>query len=282
MKIIYDIPDKFKQVLLGDTYRKNTKYSVTQILKEPRAVILENRHGHKVKPEVEDRLWAFFGTAWHDVMEKAEDDVSLIEERLKYGKVSGKFDHYDSRLKTIYDFKFTSVWNVVYGVSDDWQKQLSIYAWLLNECGFEVENIENTIIMRDWKHTEYERGKYKVPKPYATIRHDILTEIDGLSIKEYLDHRVALMDSYEETPDDELPLCSEEFRWADKDTFAVYKGQNKKAKRVVESEKEAEDYIKWLNDEKNTYRIEKREGNKYKRCEYCTIKDFCNQYKNML
>lgn len=282
MKITYDIPNKFKQVLLGDSYKKNTKYSVTQILKEPRAVILENRHLHKVKPEVEDKLWSFFGSAWHDIMEKSEDDSSLIEERLKYRNVSGKFDHYDSVPKTAYDFKFTSVWNLVYGTPDEWQKQLSIYAWLLIYYGFEVESIANIVVMRDWKKSEYERGKYSVPKPYAIIQHDILSEIDGMPIKEYLDSRIELLDGYESITDDELPLCSEEFRWAKPDTFAVYKNNNKKAKRVVNSEQEAEDYIEWLNDEKNSYRVEKREGDKYKRCEYCPIRDYCNQYKNKL
>lgn len=282
MKITYDIPNKFKKVLLGDTYKKNTKYSVTQILKEPRPVILENRHIHKIKPEVEDKLWSFFGSAWHDVMEKAEDDTSLIEERLKYGNISGKFDHYDSTLKAIYDFKFTSVWTVVYGTHDEWQKQLSIYAWLLKYYGFDVEAIANTVIMRDWKKSEYERGRYKIPKPYATIQHDILTEIDGMPIGEYLDYRARLFDGYEDTPDDELPLCSEEFRWAKPDTFAIYKNKNKNAKRVVDSEEEAKEYIEWLDDDKNSYRIEKREGDKYKRCEYCPIKDYCNQYQNKL
>lgn len=209
MLISYDIPQKFKKVLLGDTYKKNTKYSVTQLLKEPRPVILENRYIHKVKFEVEDRLWSFFGSAWHDIMEKAEDNYSLIEERLAYGKVSGKFDHYDNKTKTIYDFKFTSVWNLVFGVPDEWQKQNSIYAWLLQQYGFEVKNIANIVILRDWKKSEHDRGKYNIPKPYATINYDILHEIDGLPIKEYLDNKVSMLDSLENLPDNELPFCSE-------------------------------------------------------------------------
>ncbi|MDK2790638.1 MAG: hypothetical protein PWP15_1145 [Methanothermococcus sp.] len=281
MKILNKVPKKFEKVLKNDNYKKNTKYSVTQLLKEPRAVVLESRYSDKVEYEIEDRLWSFFGTAFHNAMETEDflkDNSSIIEERLKYSKVSGKFDHYDTETKTLYDFKFTSFWKLVYATEEsmkDYQIQLSIYSWLLKQAGFEVENIANVLIFRDWKKTNAD----KVPKPYATVYHDVLTEIDGLSINKWIDNKIELFDKYMKVEDNQLPYCSEEFRWAEQDKFAVMKNKNKTATRVLETQEEAERYIKKIKDTKNKYWIQERKGNKFKRCEYCSIAQYCNQYK---
>lgn len=56
------------------------------------------------------------------------------------------------------------------------------------------------------------------------------------------------------------------------------KNKNKKAIKFHSSEEEAEKHKENMDDGKNNYWIELREGNKYKRCEYCPIKNFCNQY----
>jgi hypothetical protein len=157
----------------------------------------------------------------------------------------------------------------------DYQVQLSIYAWMLEQTGFEVEKIANILIFRDWKKSDVE----KVPKPYATIYHEKLTEIDGKPIQLWIDERIELFDKNMDVPDELLPYCSEEFRWAQPDTWAVKKNSNKTAVRVFNTKEEAQEYIKNISDVKNKYWIEQRIGDKYKRCEYCSIHDFCNQYK---
>jgi hypothetical protein len=281
LKIVNEVPEKFAKVLKNDSYHKSTRYSVTQLLKEPRAVVLEARYGDKIEYEIEDRLWSFFGTAFHDAMETKEfntDNESILEERLTYDKVSGKFDHYDVKNKTLYDFKFTSFWKLVYADEQsmkDYQTQLSIYAWLLKRLGFEVEKIANVLIFRDWKKSNAD----KVPKPYATIYHDILTKIDGLPIKSWIDLKIAEFDKYMSVPDNELPYCSEEFRWAEPDKFAVMKNKNKRSVRNLDTLEEAKNYIANIKDTKNKYWIQERQGNKFKRCEYCSISEYCNQYK---
>ena len=282
MKITYEMPDKFKKILIGNTYKKNTRYSVTQLLKSPRSIILEQRYGHLIDYDIEDRLWSFFGTAFHEVMESAEDDNSIIEERLRYKNTSGKFDHFDVAEKALYDFKFTSYWSVVYDKDfSDNQKQLSIYAHMLRDVGFEVETIHNILIFRDWKKSEYKHGKHNVPHPYALLTFDVLDNIDGLPIWDWVDKITDGFDNHIDTPDDELPLCSEEFRWASNDTFAVIKNKNKRATKVFDNEEEANKMAERLSG-KDSYCVQKRSGDKYKRCEYCSISEYCNQYRNML
>ena len=283
MKMKFTVPEKFEKVLKNDYYKKNTEYSVTQLLKPLQSSILQMRYGDEKEYEIEDRLWSFFGTAFHDSMEKAEDDESIIEERLKYKKVSGKFDHFDVKEKILYDFKFTSVWKAVYATEEstkDYQIQLSIYAWLLQNIGFEVEKIANILIFRDWKKAEFERGKYNVPKPYATIYYDVLKEIEGVPIKEWIDSKIEQLDKLKEVKDEDLPECTLEERWAKPSKFALMKNKNKTATKLFDKKEDAEEYLISLEmtDTKNKYRIEERKGNEWVRCDYC-LKEFCKQYQ---
>ena len=280
MKVNYGVPQKFADVLKNDTYygKNSDTFSVTDMLKEARPVVLKKRHGEKLEYEIEDRLWSFFGTAFHTAMEKSETDTDLAEELLKVGKLRGKFDHYDSIEKSITDFKFTSVWSMVYNDGfQDYHKQLSFYAAMLKEQGFEVENCRVVMIFRDWKKTEYERGKYNVPKPYVTIDFGRpLTELDGKPILEYAENRITYFESLMDS--ETLPDCSAQYRWAKPDTFAVMKGKNVRAVRVFDTEKQAIE----LTETNPDYRVEVRPGNKFVRCEYCDVSDFCSQYKDVV
>jgi CRISPR/Cas system-associated exonuclease Cas4 (RecB family) len=281
LKIKFELPKKIEKVIMKDNYKKNTKYSVSQMIKEPRAVVLEARYGDKVQDDLDRRLWSFTGTALHNALEADEfatDNESLTEIRLKYSKMSGKFDHYDAKNKILYDFKQTSKFKVLNATEKslrDYQIQLSLYAWLLEREGFEVKQIANIIFMRDW----HKRDRFKLPEKFATIYHDILTEIDELPIQQWIDKRIETFDKYMNIPDNELPYCSEEFRWAEPDVFAVMKNKNKNATRLLDTREQAEQYIANIKDTKNKYWIQERQGNKFKRCEYCSISEYCNQYK---
>jgi len=281
MKITYKVPEKFEAVLKQDAYYGNKMtdtYSVTDLLKEPRPVILKKRHGDKLKPEIEDRLWAFFGTAFHNAMEAAETKDDLIEQLVKFGRLRGKFDHYDSKTKTLYDFKFSSVWTMIYNDGfKEFHKQLSLYSYMLKNIGYDVADCKIILIFRDWKRTEYERGKYDIPKPYVTIDFGKpLTEIDGVELSKWIDHTISVFDGYNDTPDDKLPFCTEDYRWAKPDTYAVMKAQNKRAVRVFEDKEQADIFAA----DSQAYWVDIRPGDKFKRCDYCDVKEFCNQFKN--
>ena len=283
MNIEYVVPQKFEKVLKNDNYKRNTKYSVTELNKSIRAVILSKRYSDKVEFDVEDRLWSFFGSAFHTAMEDAETKNDLAEIRLKYKELSGKFDHYDGETQTLYDFKFTSVWSMVFmdeQNAKEKQTQLSVYAWLLENAGFKVKSIKNIFIFRDWKKSEYNFGKYNVSKPYATVEYEILKEIDGLPIQEWIDKKIEEFEKYDNLEDEKLPECSEEYRWAKPTKYAVMKNTNKTATRIFENKEEAEKFIEENTTAKNVFKIEERAGNKFVRCEYCDIHEFCSQYKH--
>ncbi len=68
------------------------------------------------------RIWSLYGQAMHAVMERADTDNALVEERLAMGiagvKVSGQFDLYTGK-GVLIDFKTTSVWTRIYGSRDN-------------------------------------------------------------------------------------------------------------------------------------------------------------------
>ena len=75
--------------------------------------------------------------------------------------------------------------------------------------------------------------------------------------------------------EDRLPLCSSEEMWAKPDTFAIKEKGKARAKRVLNSEEEAREYI---GDNKNLA-IEFRKGERT-RCEgYCAVSEYCDQFK---
>ena len=79
-------------------------------------------------------------------------------------------------------------------------------------------------------------------------------------------------------PDDELPECTAEERWERPIKYAVKKEGRKSALRVLDSLKDAENYMA----EKKLFAkhfVETRQGESV-RCEsYCAVQPFCNQYK---
>ena len=86
----------------------------------------------------------------------------------------------------------------------------------------------------------------------------------------------------------ELPLCSDEETWKKNDTWAVKKKGQKRALRVLDSEEEANQYMGWHNETDKAYtkktdlELEFRVG-EYTRCgNYCSVADFCNQYKERI
>lgn len=274
----------------GKEYSKNTKYSVTQLLKSARAASLMRRHFSDLQSDISENLWQFLGSAVHAFTEKGEGKNDLTEERLTYKTVSGQIDFYDGEEKILYDVKVSSIWSVIYASSKiDWQKQLSIYAFLLKNAGFEVKKIVNIVFCRDWQKRDFIQGKHNLEIPVQAIEHDLLTEIDGQTIDKWLDARIAELDQLEMLSDDDLPLCEKDYRWSESGKYKIFWNESKAStqtskKNFDESEKEAaEKYLKELNvDPKKTYRLEYVAGNPYKRCEYCQVNAFCNQFQKRL
>jgi len=99
-------------------------------------------------------------------------------------------------------------------------------------------------------------------------------------IENFIKERFLELKKYEDIPDDELPICTDEERWREPTKYAVKKKVNKTATKLHETLEDAENHLKNLEDKfPNIYEIEVREGTDKKCLEYCSCCQFCSYYK---
>jgi hypothetical protein len=242
--------------------------SASGLIKPPRMRWLEKRHDDEIVVDAADLIWRMIGSIGHKILERAADPNTLYEERLTTTVlgwvVTGKFDVlHEKNGFGIDDFKFTSVW-AVKDEKKDWTAQLNVYAWLAKLFGFDIERLRITAVLRD--HSKPKAAKEPdYPQVQVVVREVPLWSVEKQ--EQYITDRVQFHRVTEILPDNYLPDCTDNERWARPDTFAVLK--KKGAKRAV----------RVLPRKLDDYHIEHRPGNKTVRCDhYCDVKKFCNQY----
>jgi hypothetical protein len=278
---IYNLPQSLVDVIVKLTYDKSqtdtTKLSVTSLINPPIINLLQIRHWNELTEDVSEHLWRITGNAYHYILSKTSDKNRLIEERLEAEvdgiKIIGKFDIYDDITKSVEDYKITSVWRVKDESKDEWEAQLNCYDWLLAQANFKVEKAYINAILRDWRKKEAKKYSDYPPIPFKRIAIPLwnFKEQD-----EYVRNRVKIYKEALNLKDEEIPVCSAIERWQTEDIWAIYKGNNKTATKLCETEKEAIEYASAI---KFKTRIEKRPGVDNKCMDYCLVNKFCPYWK---
>lgn len=165
-------------------------------------------------------------------------------------------------------------------MGNNWEEQLNLYGLMFIEAGFSVNKLQVVAILRDWSKFGGQRSQNYPKKQVVTVPIPLWPREKALA---YAKGRIELHKAAESLPDDDIPICTPEERWHKDDAWAVYKGKNKRATRVVNSEKEAEK-IKSVLEEKTgkEHRIEFREGEDVRCLHYCPCAEFCNHYKSIV
>jgi hypothetical protein len=270
----YNLPKTFVKVLERD-YHKSADYSASQLTKSPRMVHLENRHYKEIVKDVTDNIWCLFGTAVHNILENGESDNQLVEEYLTQNidgiKLSGILDLYEDGI--VYDYKVTSVWSCVF-LNDhikDYESQLNIYGWLMRKHNMEVNGLKIIMILRDWQKSRL----YDAGYPRSQVQVIDIKLWDMEKAEKYIKERLDLYESTKDLKDDKLPECTDKERWVKPARWALMKKNRKRAVKLYDTEIDATEAI----SEKDHY-VEERKSEQWKRCEYCDISNFCNQYVN--
>lgn len=294
---LHGLPKSLHDALVKNTYdisQVSNVLSVTTLIDSPKAALLKKRHWNELEEDISDSVWLLLGSAVHSVLERISDENRLIEERIyvdtetwelvdkndlkpdrKY--IAGKSDLYEYLLKTIQDYKITSVWSVIYG-KKEWEYQLNCYSWFYRKLGFEVDKLQIIAILKDWSKKEFLNsygGNY--PEiPVAVIDVPIWTfEQQEKYIKErYVEHQ-----KYQDVKDDDIPECNPDQRWKKAGDFAVYKNDNKKATKVFETAKEAQAFAASLNTGKDVYKAVERPGSDRRCLDYCSACEFCHYWR---
>lgn len=262
-----------KAICASPHSKEGADYSVTELIKPPRITALEALHANDLEEDAADRLWALIGKMGHEVLWRSTDG-GIAEHRfhVEVGgkKVSGQVD-YVVQDQEIIDYKFTSIWAVKDGVKPEWEKQLNCYRYLCEKNGLTVKELRIIAILRDWNVNEAKR-KPDIPQQQVVVFPITIWPSDVT--ERWMAHRVKL---HEEARFGLLPFCSSEDMWERPAQFAVRKKGNQKATRVYDSADEA---MRDLVGRPSGYEVDKRPPQRI-RCEnYCSVSEFCSQYKD--
>ena len=266
----HNIPEALYNVIVKGLYKPvATTMRVTELINAPLVKELTIKYWDKIEVDVSEYLFSILGQAVHYILEQGAPDDALGEERISgafvHGTVTGKSDLYHKR--GIEDWKITSVFSFLLGVKDEWEAQLNVYKriWELNH--FPVDTLKINAILRDWMRS---KAKFDTSYPQIPFLSYRVTAWDVEKADKYINERFVIHKAGSSE-------CTPHEKWERPTTFAVMKGTNKRASRVLDTEKEAKAYIENVKDEKvkDQLIIELRKGECVKCADYCTPRKFC-------
>lgn len=278
-----NLPKPFFMAITQKSYSgegEKKDYSVTELLKPAKIVLLQQRHRDELTQDASDMIWSFLGEMAHLVMEKtlsADEfkDNYLTENRYKITFqdriISGGIDLYDKINKEITDYKLTSAWTVKFGGREEWEQQLNIYAYILRKHGYEVNKLTICAIFRDWQSKMTGIKDY----PQTNVLPIDFRVWSDFEVECFMNDKIYKIEKYKDVPDDEIPICSAEDRWAKDEFWGVFANNGGKCYKKGVTKIECEE---WLESKayKNNCNIRKIEAES-KRCQnYCQVKQFCN------
>lgn len=292
-----DLPIPMYNALAADTYIGGGDISATRLISPPRIVALRKYHEDEIKEDASDRVWSLLGSSVHRMLElsKGEGDDLTVETRLKMPVqgidvnddtwrwiVTAQPDVYSARAISLWDYKVTSVYSVLFGSKPEWEKQVNIQAALHRHNGDKVERGYIVAIMRDWQKRKALYEKNYPREAVVQISLPIWTQEEAI---DYIRKRVRLHQkyqlAYEQSKDVEsLPLCTDEERWYRGHKFAVKKMDktgkiNKKADRVFTTKTDALQYMTdhaiSLPKGKSYAPVEERPGENIRCMSYCDV-----------
>lgn len=288
----FNLPDAFYNFARNDKYSKGkADISVTTLIDSPRVRLMRDKYYDQLETDATDMIWALFGTAVHHVLESANDPSHVTMEERLYAEVagwtlSGALDHQEvlsDGTVQITDYKVTSVWSVILG-KEEWVKQQNCYAWLVENSNNgtnrhkKVSSLRICAVLRDWQRKKAEFDKEYPQSPVVIVDLPLWSEeqrdqyiFDGVTLHQ---EAQADYDLY-----DRMPMCSNEEQWAKPSKWAVMKKGAKRAVKLFDSDEDAKAFIE-QQDGKDKMEIEFRRGERT-RCEgnYCSVAEFCEQYK---
>ena len=278
--------------LVNNNYKPTPhQYSCTTILKPIRQIILERRHSDEIEQDVSDMCWMIFGIAVHSIIENSkEDEGQFKEEKLKVdlGKywselkgyyLSGRSDMIDLIEKKIVDWKTCSAWKILFKDFEDWRNEMLIYAWAVKDMGFEINKGEAVSFIKDHNKTKSKIEK-QYPKLPIWVEKFKFNEEEFQEIEKFVYNKFIELKKYENTPDEELPMCTNFERWREPTKYVVKKKANKTATKLHDTLEDAEKHLDNLEKKcPNVYEIVVREGVDKKCIDYCSCCEFCTYWQ---
>lgn len=279
-----NLPMPLVEAVKNDRYSPGrSDYTTSQLAGTPaRQYALKLKHWAELTEDVADRIYSLSGQSKHAILERAaeycEQYEYLAEKRFyieRCGKViGGQIDLYDSKSKTLYDWKEVGVFVSKADLKVEWIAQGNINKLLCDENGYPVEHLVNIALYRDWK-----KSIAQTKKPEEYPQHQVEQFPLPIWTKEETEEFIRQRIEAFESAKSELPLCTEDERWYSDEKYALTKKGNKKATKLFDTEEEAKTHVEIFS--LTNHEIKHRPGTN-KRCEsYCIVSAHCEQFQNM-
>lgn len=212
-----------------------------------------------------------------------QDGIPLFFEQRKertYGDwtITGQFDIvFEGEVQ---DVKSTSVYTYIKArKTDDYRLQGSIYRWI--DVGqpfpiFTKDTMAIHYIFTDFSAAQSYQPDYP-PSQLYTQRIELLTANETQS---YIRGKLSLLEEYWDSPEEELPECTEEDLWRSAPVFKYYKNPEKRARATKNFDTYQEAYQR-LIDDGSVGVVEEAKG-EVKACLYCPAFSLCTQKDRLI
>jgi len=296
----------------GYDYEDNT-VSATALLKPIRQLILASRvPPSQALVDVSGLVKSRMGSAIHDAIEKvwlnhkdaamdalgfpervikrirvnpdpdtvAEDEIPVYLEQRSYRtimgyKISGKFDFVGDGF--VEDFKFTGTFTYINGTKDkDNQLQGSIYRWLNPKI---VTQDEIKVNMTFW---DFQPARAMTDPKYPP-QQTLTKRIPLLSLDEteaFIRNKLTLIQKYENAPQEELPLCTDDELWRKAPHWKYYKNPEKMSRSTKNFDSRQEAYTRLATDGGKGTVVE--HPGEVMACKYCPAFPICTQKDDLI
>ena len=278
---------------------KSCHLSVTTLPRSPRQRILYNRHSEKVVLDPLSGFWKLFGHVIHTILEKYPEPGDMVEQRLGVlvdgCYVHGAADLYKPHDCLLQDYKITKANSMLYGTKHEYEAQLNVLAYIFRQHGHKVDILQNIFLFRDWDPRMIKEGSLY---PREQIQVVNIPMWDDTKTITYIKARVNAHISNNHVADDILPNCSDQELWRRGPQYKIHKvdpktgqlalsttgdGKLMRPKHTADSMTEAN---KWMDDIANCvdgkgkrlmYDVVVKPA-VATRCNWCEVREFCNQF----
>lgn len=272
---LHNLPESIVNAVKKTIYKPTYDLMrVTELIGAPLVKELTIKNWKEIKVDVSDYLWNILGQAIHHILEEGAPKGAEVEKRHSFTigdtTISGKVDLYS--YKGIEDWKTTSVFSFLLGMKKEWEAQQNVYKFVWEHNKLPVPTLVINAILRDWQRS---KAKFDMTYPQIPFLSVDVPMWSKPVITEYIFDRIAM---HAQRP---FLECTDEEKWKRPTTYAVTKPQNKRATKVCDTKKEAEEYIEDKKEQKpkDMYIIDVRQGLCVKCEDYCIVRDFCPYYK---
>lgn len=187
--------------------------------------------------------------------------------------IGGKFDMVAEGI--VNDFKSTSVWSWIKGSRDDEHKeQGSLYRWIHRDKITE-DYVRIHYIFTDWSKS----GQRQFPNYPRRIEYKDIPLLSIEETEQYIRNKLALIQKYKDTPEAQLPECTDEELWRSSPVHKYFSDPEKAKVPGARSSKNFDDAAEARRHmaEKGGKGIVITQPGEVKRCGYCAAYDICTQ-----